>query len=200
MCGDQSNQDIDVREAAALLGVNPDRLRSLAHVSWPVAAAEVEAWQAEPPDWLIEVCRREAAKAARSDGRAKRAKRDQRRDWRRQDAKKQRARWLALDCPAGHAFAVKGFGTEKSFDEYAFYAIKDPHGWCGRCSGEPVYSASDLAGLGLSKYRIGKLPEPDYYEPNPVDERYAPARLWTKSTLRQAGVELPGCRDDAARA
>ena len=187
-----TKQDIDVREAAALLGVNPDRLRSLAHASWPVAAAEVEAWQAEPPDWLIEVRRREAAKATRSDELAKRAKRDQRRDWRRQDAKKQRARWLALDCPAGHAFAVKGFGTKKSFNEDAFYAIKDPHSWCGRCSGEPVYSASDLAGLGLSKYRIGKLPEPDYYEPNPVDERYAPARLWTKSTLRQAGVELSG--------
>ena len=44
----------------------------------------------------------------------------------------------------------------------------------------------------ISRYRIGKLPEPDYYAPNPVDERYAPARLWTESTLRQAGVELSG--------
>lgn len=184
-----TEQDIDVRIAASLIGVNPDRLRSLACVSWPVTAAEVEAWQAEPPDWLVEIRRREAAKAARSD---KGSKRDQRRDWRRLDAKRQRARWLVLDCPDGHAFAVKGFGTEESFDEDAFYAIKDPHSWCGRCSGEPVYSASDLAGLGISRYRIGKLPEPEYYAPNPVDERYAPARLWTESTLRQAGVELSG--------
>ena len=97
---------------------------------------------------------------------------------------------MTIECPQGHRFAVKGIGTEDSFIEDAFYAVKDPTAWCGRCCGEPVYTTADLEVAGLSKYRIGKLPEPDFYEPNPVDERFAPARLWTASTLWGAGIDL----------
>ena len=96
---------------------------------------------------------------------------------------------MVLTCAEGHRFAVKGFGTAASVADNSFYAMKDPWSYCGRCSGERVYSASDLERSGVSKYRIGKLPAADYYEANPVDERFAPARLWTAGTLREVGVE-----------
>jgi hypothetical protein len=185
---------LDPKDAAARLGVNPGRLAALAKVGWPVDASEVALWEASPPGWLVEVRRREAAKAASGKGGNRRpstkSKSAERHREQQRRAKERRPRWATFECPQGHRFAVKGFGTEDSFAEDAFYALKDPSGWCGHCSGEPVYTAADLEVTGLSKYRIGKLPEPDYYEPNPVDERFAPARLWTASTLRTAGVYL----------
>ena len=185
---------LTVQDAAHRLDVNPDRLQSLAKATWPVAEEDIGNWEANPPEWLAEIRRREAAKAAGPTGHApkQRNKSSQRRKERDRGARQRRMRWMTLECPAGHSFAVKGVGTEDSFAEDSFYAFKDPTAWCGRCSGEALYSAGDLEAFGLSKYRIGKLPEPDYYEPNPVDERFAPARLWTASTLQAAGVELAG--------
>lgn len=179
-----------VRDAARRLGVNPDRLQSLAKVTWPVTEEDVTGWEAGPPEWLVEIRRREAAKAATPPATSQRSHKSDKHKQREQRARQHRARWMTLECPDGHSFSVKGVGTETSFAEDAFYALKDPTAWCGHCSGETLYSAGDLEALGMSKYRIGKLPEPDYYEPNPVDERFAPRRLWTASTLQAAGIGL----------
>ena len=191
---------LQAKDAAARLGVNPDRLAALAKVDWPVNATEVASWETSPPDWLLEIREGEAAKAASGGGRRDRrppskSKSAERRRQQQHRAKERRPRWMVLECPRDHHFAVKGIGTEDSFAEDAFYALKDPTAWCGRCCGEPVYTAADLEALGLSKYRIGKLPEPEFYEPNPIDERFAPARLWTTSALRGLGIDLAPTED-----
>ena len=48
--------------------MGPDRLAALAEVDWPADASEVASWEASPPDWLVEIRRREAAKAAGTKG------------------------------------------------------------------------------------------------------------------------------------
>ena len=190
---------VDLETAAAVLEVNSDRLRSLAITIWPVSADRLASWQADPPEWLLEIRRREQAKpggGAKKPGRSKATKSRGRKAGQERRSRQERDRWVVLECPNGHTFAVKGFGTEASFADDAFYAVKDPWSYCGRCSGGRIYRAGDLERAGLSKYRIGKLPDPDYYEANPVDSHFAPSRIWTERTLKDAGLQLPFESDD----